>query len=99
MATKVGEDNTLGSEGKKKIGDEYVGISVEDRLQSTNCTAKYWRRAGSRSIKSWGVAINLIGNAGYTAFITGQINNKTTRVGKAFSQKQVLQGHLQLLLH
>ncbi len=32
MATKVGEDNTLGLRGKK-IGDEYVGISVEDRLQ------------------------------------------------------------------
>ncbi len=28
-----GRQYTLGSEGKKKIGDEYVGISVEDRLQ------------------------------------------------------------------
>ncbi len=42
-----------------------------------------------------GVAINLIGNAGYIQLsVQGQINNKTTRVGKAFSQKQVLQGHL-----
>ena len=78
---------------EKKIGDEYVGISVEDRLQVPIALQKYWRRAGNRSIKSHeGVAINLIGNAGYTAFVQGQINNKTTRVGKAFSQKTSFTG-------
>ncbi len=47
-----------------------------------------------------GVAINLIGNAGYTAFVQGQINNKNdSSQGKRSHKKQVLQGHLQLLLH
>lgn len=60
----------------KKIGDEYVGISVEDRLQVPIALQNIGGVQEIEALNHEGVAINLIGNAGYTAFVHGQINNK-----------------------
>lgn len=60
----------------KKIGDEYVGISVEDRLRVPIALQNIGGVQEIEALNHEGVAINLIGNAGYTAFVQGQINNK-----------------------
>lgn len=60
----------------KKIGDEYVGISVEDTLQKPIALQNIGGLQEIEALNSEGVAINLVGNSGYTVLIQGQINNK-----------------------